>query len=144
MITQRRNIFLPQPLLKNGVEGRSPSNIAPAWMQGVYATRLCRTQSPQSVLKGIENLFCSLKNRLFPQAEIRCFNQNSGFNIFLLFTSERQHRILFSRIVRRNKTCYQCQHHADDYQYDRTLPRQYAHTRNACEIVNDSISGNKQ
>ena len=82
--------------------GGSPSNIAPARMPGVYATRLCRTQSQpsihspsprgrglgfrqgrrdrtpkgfartqsqQSVLKGIENLLYIYKNRLFLQAD---------------------------------------------------------------------------
>ena len=29
--------------------GGSPSNIAPAWMPGVYAQGLCRTQSQQSI-----------------------------------------------------------------------------------------------
>ena len=82
--------------------GGSPGNIAPARMPGVYATRLCRTQSqpsihspshgerglgfrqgcrdrtpkgfartqsPQSVLKGIREFALSYKNRLFLQAE---------------------------------------------------------------------------
>ena len=32
-----------------GTRGGSPSNIAPARMPGVYATRLCRTQSQPSI-----------------------------------------------------------------------------------------------
>ena len=84
--------------------GGSPSNISPARMPGVYAARLCRTQSQpnihspsprgrglgfrqgrrdrtpkgfartqsqQSVLKGIENLLYIYKNRLFLQPEMR-------------------------------------------------------------------------
>ena len=42
---------------------------APARMPGVYAARLCRTQSPQSVLIGIENSHYLIKNRLFLQTE---------------------------------------------------------------------------
>ena len=45
--------------------GGSPSNIAPARMSGVYAARLCRTQSPQSVLIGIENSLYLIKTDFF-------------------------------------------------------------------------------
>ena len=62
-------------IFENGVWGVAPSGVraaaphsAPAWMPGVYAQGLCRTQSPQSVLIGIENLLHFYKNRLFLQA----------------------------------------------------------------------------
>ena len=55
--------------------GGSPSNIAPARMPGVYAARLCRTQSQPSIHSpsprgrglgiGIENLHCFIKIILF-------------------------------------------------------------------------------
>ena len=56
-----------------GSQGRSPSNIAPARMPGVYATRLCRTQSQPSVLKGIEDKHFFEKNILFLQSELYLF-----------------------------------------------------------------------
>ena len=55
--------------------GGSPSNIAPARMPGVYAARLCRTQSQPSIHSpsprgrglglGLENLHCFIKIILF-------------------------------------------------------------------------------
>ena len=71
--------------------GGSPSNIAPARMPGVYAARLCRTQSQPSIHSpsprgrglglGLENLLYLYKNRLFLQADPPA--HTGGFVYFL-------------------------------------------------------------
>ena len=58
MSCRLHSVEKPPAYLKNGVAGAvpptgtrggSPSNIAPARMSGVYAARLCRTQSQPSI-----------------------------------------------------------------------------------------------
>ena len=48
----------------SGVRAAAPHS-APARMPGVHAQRLCRTQSPKSVLIGIEKFHYSLKKQTF-------------------------------------------------------------------------------
>ena len=48
-------IVIPASVKPERVAGASAPDLSPARMPGVYAQGLCRTQSPQSVLIGIEN-----------------------------------------------------------------------------------------
>ena len=55
---------------------------APAWMPGVYAQGLCRTQSPQRVLIWIENLLYFYKNRLFYKMNRRPYSRRLTLSIY--------------------------------------------------------------